>query len=148
MKLMIDKHGMLTYHYEVSEGVAFSFHTLREVGAPYQGRFSLLLARRGVTVEPGYVLPFPPYVADFKRVDTPDEYRNNAHHVAGVFGYTSDFKFWYVYNYATNRVYCVGRIGGSRGHGRGINYRDRAVERATRMHEQMLLFYNQAALAA
>lgn len=58
--------GMLSYKYSISGGeIDFNFHTLAEVGEPYQQWFRDEIARRGWKVELGRTLEERPYVADF-----------------------------------------------------------------------------------
>lgn len=61
------KGGMLRYHYSIdrSGDIAFDFHTLAEVGAPYQQWFKDAIAARGWAVEFGRDLDDTPWVADF-----------------------------------------------------------------------------------
>lgn len=66
-KLTKQKGGMLRYRYALdgSGEVAFDFHTLAEVGEPYQQWFRDEIARQGWQVEFGRDLEEKPYVADF-----------------------------------------------------------------------------------
>lgn len=138
-----DKYGMLTYKYDIDENVGFAFHMLCEVGQPWQPEFLALQDERNIEVNRGFELNFKPYCADFVLQKTPQQYLDNARQTKEVFTYTSDWTHWYVLSRATLRLYCIGKIGGSRGMGRGINYRDRAVERAAQMNAQMRAYYEE-----
>jgi len=50
----------------------------------------------------------------------------------GVFQVEAKGGFWYVVNTETGRSKKIGRVGGPRSNGKGINYRDRAQEEANR----------------
>lgn len=56
--------GMLTYRYAPSRDLGFEFHTLAEVGEPYQQWFRDEIALRGYVVDYGVDLPTAPWVAD------------------------------------------------------------------------------------
>ncbi len=62
-----DDNGMLTYEYMCSVDCGFCFHTLAEVGAPYQQWFRDEIKLLGWTVEFGCDIDVSPYVADFVR---------------------------------------------------------------------------------
>lgn len=47
---------------------------------------------------------------------------------------TADFNFWYVIHKVTHQAKCIGRIGGPKGNGRGINYCDRAKQRCIELN--------------
>lgn len=64
-KLTVLKDGMLRYRYDVNRDIGFDFHTLAEVGAPFQSWFRNEIARRGLKVQFGRFIEEKPYVADF-----------------------------------------------------------------------------------
>lgn len=142
-RLTRDKYGMLTYKYDIDPDVGFAFHMFCEVGQPWQPGFEKMIQSRGLRINRGFELDFKPYCADFVQEAIPQQYVDNARQTKDVFTYTSDWTHWYVLSRATHRLYCIGRIGGSRGMGRGINYRDRAVERAAQMNAQMRAYYEE-----
>lgn len=141
MKITKDKYGMLTYAYDINPDASCAFHMLSEVGEPWVPGFRKLIERKGLHIAHGIDIPCHPYCADFLKQDIPLEYLYTAGLTEDVFTYTSDMTHWYVLDRITNRLFCVGRIGGSRGHGRGINYCDRAKERAAQMNAEFRAYY-------
>lgn len=63
-RLSILAGGMLCYRYRTGMG-QFCFHSLCEVGEPYQEDFKLLLGRLGRSIEFDRQLVQAPWVADF-----------------------------------------------------------------------------------
>lgn len=63
-RLTHDKEGLLVYRYQTCAEIGFVFHTLAEVGAPYQPWFRDEIARRGWYVVHGVELERAPWVAD------------------------------------------------------------------------------------
>jgi hypothetical protein len=65
--LTVLENGMLRYQYALSDDreVAFAFHTLSEVGEPFQAWFRSEIETRGLQVAFGRDLDDKPYVADF-----------------------------------------------------------------------------------
>lgn len=70
-RLTVQKGGMLRYRYEAGGCMEFDFHTLAEVGEPYQPWFRNKIERLGWVVEFGMDLDEAPWVADFKIGVTP-----------------------------------------------------------------------------
>jgi hypothetical protein len=63
-KLTIIKGGILVYSYNVSPDCGFRFHTLAEVGEPYQAEFREMIEKRGLDIEYGADLDHSPWVVD------------------------------------------------------------------------------------
>ncbi len=141
VKIKIDRYGMLTYAYDIGPDGGCAFHMFSEVGEPWVPGFRALIERKGLKIAHGIDIPCHPYCADFVVQDTPERYKLNARVTDEVFTYTSDTTHWYVLNRITLKLFCVGLIGGSRGHGRGINYCDRAKERAAQMNAAFSAYY-------
>ena len=59
-----DRNGMLTYTYDAGPDIRFVFHTLAEVGEPYQPWFKSAIKAHGWTVVTRE-LDAKPWVADF-----------------------------------------------------------------------------------
>ncbi len=65
--LALKPSGMLSYAYEIGDGISFRFHTLAEVGEPYQPRFRDMIKEKGWVVDYGVDLDYYPWMADFYR---------------------------------------------------------------------------------
>ena len=68
MKITRSPNGQLTYRYRAGGCVDMAFHTLAEVGEPYQAAARAALAHRqfrGYTIEYGRELDAKSWVADF-----------------------------------------------------------------------------------
>jgi hypothetical protein len=63
-RLSILAGGMLCYQYRTL-GMSYRFHTLREVGAPFQQDFERLLSSLNRKIEFSRYLDKSPWVADF-----------------------------------------------------------------------------------
>lgn len=64
MKVTRDRNGVLTYRYKVSRDMSFEFHTLAEVGAPYQQEARDIIRANRWRVQYGADLPCAPWVVD------------------------------------------------------------------------------------
>lgn len=64
MRISRAANGMLTYRYTAGGCMEFAFHTLAEVGAPYQQEARAIIRANGWTVRYNALLPSAPYVAD------------------------------------------------------------------------------------
>jgi hypothetical protein len=62
--LTVGAGGILNYRYNATKEVGFHFHTLAEVGAPFQPWFRKEILRRGLTVAYGQDLDHAPWVVD------------------------------------------------------------------------------------
>ena len=65
MKVTRKPNGMLTYRYCAHGMMQFKFHTLAEVGAPYQSAARRIIESNGWKVDYGRDIDAPPWVADF-----------------------------------------------------------------------------------
>lgn len=146
-----DRYSRLTYIVETEPGAPFLYRRMRSIPLSVQARVHsqvvLFLRDRGLELvesryEPNPIAgAFDPRYYDWARADIPDQYRNNAANLESLFTTTTDTNYWYVLNPWSNQLRMIGRVGGSRGKGRGINYRDRAHEECDRMSTEMRDFY-------
>jgi hypothetical protein len=65
--LALKPSGMLAYVYEIGDDIRFRFHTLAEVGEPYQPVFRDMIKEKGWVVDYGVDLDYYPWMADFYR---------------------------------------------------------------------------------
>lgn len=72
-----------------------------------------------------------------KQIEQDPALIRNMYPGAGPWVPTSDSAFWYVIHKETHRAKCIGRIGGPRGNGQGINYCDRAKQRCDQLNAKL-----------
>lgn len=143
-KLIISKSGAITYQYVDDLGGECIHHQLGQVEIGLRGAYVNMLARKTDKVAYACSLPFWPFAADYRVCNQADVLIESMRTLSGDPGpwtYTSDNSFWYVIHSHSYKAYCIGRIGGPRGKGTGINYRDRARERAIALNAAEMSYY-------